>query len=291
MIDTNEEDYLHLKSLLESIEGQPLKIDWVRHWDDVNDLGIFRQYDIVLAMNGKGNRLNRPDISGEKELNELKSRFVAMASHEFRTPLTSISSSADLVEAYMIRGDFEGVGKHLARIKNSVNDLDNILTDFLSLDKLEEGITQPHFRELNLPEMVAEVRDVFEQRLKPGQTILYEHEGSAFVSLDPELLKIILVNLISNASKYSSPKAPILVNTRVTSDLMTLTVADRGIGISEEDMSRLFGRFYRARNATNIQGTGLGLYVTKCYVEMMRGQISCSSELDKGSTFLVEFQL
>jgi PAS domain S-box-containing protein len=248
---------------------------------------------IGVAMNIAGRKMMEAEmlrsLERERELGEMKSRFVSMASHEFRTPLTSIASSAELMEAYVQRGDYDKVSKHADRIKHCVGDMNAILAEFLSLSKLEEGKTQAHFREMNLPELVTDVQDEFKHLLKPGQTIGYEHKGPEIVLLDPMLLKNVLINLISNASKYSPSNASVQVTTTVAPEKIMLRVTDRGIGIPPEDQTRLFDRFYRAHNATNIQGTGLGLYIVKNYVEMMRGAIGCDSVLGKGSTFWVDF--
>ncbi len=231
----------------------------------------------------------KKSLQKEQELSELKSSFVSMASHEFRTPLTSISSSADLIIIYADRKELEKAKKHAERIKHSVGNLTAILSEFLSLGKLEDGKMSAHPRDMNLPDMVEEVREELRYSFKAGQIFEYQHEGPPTVFLDNTLLKNVLLNLVSNAIKYSPENTLIRVESAVLPEGTSIQVIDQGIGIAEEDQRLLFGRFFRADNAVNIQGTGLGLYIVKRYVEMMEGSIGCKSELGKGSTFWVRF--
>jgi signal transduction histidine kinase len=234
----------------------------------------------------------KKSLEKEQELSALKSSFVSLVSHEFRTPLTSIGSSADLIMIYAERKEPEKAKKHAERIKHSVENLTTILGEFLSLGKLEEGKITAHLREMNLPELINDVRDELRYSFKQGQTLTYQHEGGAMVFLDSHLSKNILLNLMSNAIKYSPENTPICVKSSVQiPGKVRIEVRDQGIGISEEDQMQLFNRFFRAGNASNVQGTGLGLYIVKNYVEMMNGTIGCESHLGKGSTFWVEFEV
>ena len=222
----------------------------------------------------------------EKELSELKSRFVSMASHEFRTPLSAIQSSADLIEAYQREEQQEKRTRHTSRIKASVANLTGILNDFLSLSKLEEGkvgVQPVHFQ---LFEFVDETIDEITGLLKPGQHIrktLPESEVAVFI--DKKVLKNIFFNLLSNAIKYSDAGKPIDCSIRIEDKMMHLAVTDQGIGIPKEEQQHVFTRFFRAHNAENIQGTGLGLNIVKRYVELCGGSITFESELGKGTTF------
>lgn len=228
-------------------------------------------------------------LDKERELGELKSRFVSMASHEFRTPLTSVLSSAGLAGQYADRQDFENVKKHAERIKNAVNGLNTILTEFLSLGRLEEGHIRQEPVEFHLPGCVEEVDEELKNLFKNGQTLHYSHSGEPTVRLDRALLKNILSNLISNAIKYSPEHARIEVKSEVDAQKVRISIRDEGMGIPETEQKHLFDRFFRASNATNIQGTGLGLYIVQRYAEMMNGQVGFSSEVEKGSVFWVEF--
>ncbi len=228
-------------------------------------------------------------LSQEKELNEMKSRFVSMASHEFRTPLTTIKTSATLIEAYISKQELDRIKKHADRISGAADNLNTILGEFLSLSKLEEGKVQANLKPTHIPHIVEDVASEMRHIFKPGQRFSYQHEGEESFLLDGGLLKNVLINLISNAIKYSPEGATIKVASVVSPNSATISVQDEGIGISEFDQSKLFSRFYRATNAGTVPGTGLGLHIVKRYVEMMNGEIGCESKLGEGSVFIVSF--
>lgn len=227
-------------------------------------------------------------LDREKELGELKSRFVTMASHEFRTPLTAILASTFLLESYS--GDDYNKEKmvHTSRIKRSVNNLTNILNEFLSLEKLEANKVSVVHSDINVPEYIQDdLIGEMDLIKKAGQTIEYHHSGKAIVHLDHHLLWSILTNLISNALKYSRNDSVIRVKSDLTDERLLITVEDSGIGIPADEHKNIFGRFFRARNATNIEGTGLGLHITQKYVGLLNGQIAFKSNLDEGTKFTV----
>jgi PAS domain S-box-containing protein len=229
-------------------------------------------------------------LEKEKELNELKSRFVSMASHEFRTPLSTILSSAYLVNQYIETTDQPKRDKHIQRIVSSVNMLTDILNDFLSVGKIEEGKIQVRLLDIDIKESVSVYIGELNTILKPGQTINYTHSGDFQVSMDAAMLKHILMNLVSNAIKFSPENTPIEVSTINTKGLLTLSVKDKGLGISKEDQQHLFERFFRGTNVTNIQGTGLGLHIVTKYAELLNGSIECKSDLNKGTEFILTFK-
>lgn len=229
----------------------------------------------------------RKSLEKEKELNELKSRFVTLASHEFRTPLSTILSSVTLISKYEEIGDQEKMNKHIDRIKTCVAELTVILNDFLSLSKLEEGVVTNTPSEFNIYLLVKEIQDEMLPSLKEKQTFTCLHAGAEMVYLDKNIIKHILLNLISNAIKYSE-EGLIELSVSVNNVAILFTIKDQGIGISEEDKPFLFTRFFRAHNAANIQGTGLGLNIVKRYVELLNGEISMKSQIDHGSTFTIE---
>jgi PAS domain S-box-containing protein len=229
-------------------------------------------------------------LSKERELGELKSRFVSMASHEFRTPLTTVLSSAGLVNQYADRQDFANVKKHADRIKNAVNGLNAILTEFLSLGRLEEGRVAVNWAPHNVPECVQEVHDVLKNIFKPGQQLDYTHEGPEMSLVDCNLLKPMLINLISNAIKYSPEHTRIQLNTVADRQIRRITIRDRGMGIPLNEQKHIFDRFFRASNAVNsTNGTGLGLYIIQRYAEMMNGKVTFESKEGQGSEFVVHF--
>jgi len=224
-------------------------------------------------------------LEKEKELNELKTRFVSMASHEFRTPLATIMSSLSLVKAYGDKGEHEKQNKHIQKIKNSIGDLTDILNDFLSVSKLEEGKVEFVLQNLNIKEFIEKIIAELSALCKENQSIVYKHKGDEFFQLDPKLMKHVLFNLISNAVKFSPENVAIEIESNISNNQLIIEVKDKGIGISKEDQKHLFERFFRARNASNIQGTGLGLNIVSSYVEMMNGIVTVESEENNGSVF------
>lgn len=228
-------------------------------------------------------------LDKEKELNELKSRFISMASHEFRTPLTTISSSANLIERYTEAEHQPKRSKHVERIRSSVKNLTNILNDFLSLEKLESGAINVDRQYFDPAGLFAELQEDFAMNLKQGQQLkVCEAEESRKIYSDPHLLKNILINLISNAIKYSPEGKLIQVKSRFREKSLHLEVIDQGMGIPKNEQKNMFERFFRAKNATNFQGTGLGLNIVKRYVEMLHGSISFDSREGEGTTFTLE---
>jgi PAS domain S-box-containing protein len=223
-------------------------------------------------------------LDKEKQLNEIKSRFVSMASHEFRTPLTTVLSSASLLSKYTSTEDQEKREKHVQRIKNSVNNLNDILEDFLSLGKLNEGKIEKKFEQVNLKTIVDDTVEEMKAQLKKQQYFEVSCSSDYDAFTDKKLFRNVLINLISNAIKFSDEKKSITITVRVNADKAVITVADEGIGISKEDQEHLFSSFFRAANATNIQGTGLGLHIVKRYVDLLGGEVALQSELNKGTT-------
>lgn len=227
-------------------------------------------------------------LKKEKELSELKSRFVSMASHEFRTPLSTILSSAALIRRYTKAEDQEKRNKHLARIQSSVNLLTGILNDFLSLSKIEEGHIALNTANVDVRALGIEVADEIEGLLKSGQRIEHASEDDTLtLQTDRNILKNIMFNLLSNAVKYSGPDTEITCRYSREKDKVRIDVADEGIGIPETEQKHMFMRFFRASNATNIQGTGLGLNIVAGYLDLLGGSITFESEEGKGSEFSI----
>jgi len=228
-------------------------------------------------------------LAAERELGELKSRFVSMASHEFRTPLSAILTSSQLLEKYTTTEQQDKRDRHIHRIKSSVNHLNDILEEFLSVGKLEEGKVEAMLTYFNLGELIQDVVADIQGMLKPGQSIEVETDCPMHVRLDKSLVRKILVNLISNAVKYSGEHVPITVRGWCRGGHTKITIQDRGIGISEEDQKHLFERFFRAKNATNFAGTGLGLHIVAKYLELLNGTIDLRSQLNEGTTVTISF--
>jgi signal transduction histidine kinase len=223
-------------------------------------------------------------LDKERELNEIKGRFVSMASHEFRTPLSTILSSASLLGKYLTTQEQDKRDKHIHRIKDSVKHLNDILEDFLSLGKLDEGKISSTPVEFDLPELINDTIEEMKGLSKKDQIFVFHHEGNKHAYSDKKLLKNILINLITNAIKFSSEGDPIEVRSSLKDGTADITVTDKGIGISPEDQEHLFSTFFRGKNATNIQGTGLGLHIVKRYIDLLDGDVRLQSELNKGTT-------
>jgi PAS domain S-box-containing protein len=261
-----------LKSLNESLEKKVAERTLVLK-EALHELEVSRD-DLTQA------------LENEKGLNELKSRFISTASHEFRTPLSTILSSVSLIQKYTTAEDQEKREKHILKIKNAVSGLTEILNDFLSLGKLEEGKMAakpaPHDIYYLIKEVVSDINSI----VRSGQTITYS-TGSFTMLIDRQLLRNVMFNLLSNAIKFSSEGAVIDVNIDVKESEVIIAVKDQGIGISDADLKNLFGRFFRGANAVAIPGTGLGLNIVTKYLELMQGTITCKSELNVGSTFYI----
>lgn len=231
-------------------------------------------------------------LSHEKELNVLKSRFVSMASHEFRTPLSTILSSTELLEAYTTTEQQPKRDKHIQRVKSAVNTLNSILDDFLSLSKLEEGKTEVKLETFAVCELIDLTMEELRGLLKKDQDLRLDGLPRPLeLYSDPRLLKKILYNLVSNAIKYSPSGKTIRCKVEKDGQHLTISVIDQGIGIPEKDQQHLFTRFFRAHNAENIQGTGLGLNIVKRYTQLLRGNITFESREGKGSTFSIRLPL
>jgi len=229
-------------------------------------------------------------LEREKEVSDMKSRFVSMASHEFRTPLSAILSSTSLIDHYKEPEQSEKRHKHIERIRSSVRNLTDILDDFLSLDKLEQNKVEVNNTSFDLDELIRDVIDEVSGMLKrKNQSVKIVYSGTKEIRQDKKILRNILLNLLSNAIKYSPDEGEISILGNVQNNKACVSIKDKGIGVPIEAQKDLFTKFFRARNAVNIQGTGLGLNIVKRYVELLDGMIYFDSEENKGSTFTVEF--
>jgi len=228
-------------------------------------------------------------LNKEKELSEIKSRFVSMASHEFRTPLSTVLSSAALLGRYTLTDEQDKRDKHIKRIKDAVKHLNDLLEDFLSLGKLEEGKIMTELTTFGVLDFLDEVVEEMRSLAKPGQQIHCAYHGPETFTTDKRLLKNILINLLSNAVKFSPEDAAIWLRvTQPETGGLTLAIQDKGIGISREDQQHLFSSFFRGGNVLNIEGTGLGLHIVKRYIDLLGGKVHLESALDEGTTITVE---
>lgn len=257
--------------------------------DEINQILVVER-NITVQKRAEKEVLNA--LGQERALNELKSRFVSMASHEFRTPLSTILSSISLIDRYNEGTNSEKVLKHITRIKSSVQNLNGILNDFLSLDKLEEGNVTSNPVLFNIRELVQDLLDEMEASVKPGQKLITSFDCEKFdVQCDAQILKNILINLTSNAIKYSEVDKDIEIAVMAKDKTLEISVTDHGIGIPDDEQKHLFERFFRARNVTNIEGTGLGLNIVKKYVDLLGGTMDYKSKLGLGTSFFVTLPL
>ncbi|MBP6334244.1 MAG: PAS domain S-box protein [Bacteroidia bacterium] len=228
-------------------------------------------------------------LEKERSLNEMKSKFVSIASHEFRTPLSTILSSVTLIDKYRVNEDLEKRTKHIDRIKSSVKNLTEILNDFLNLEKLEAGKVDANLTTFDLVMFAEEVKEELQALAKSGQKIVYRHSGqTTSVTLDKQLLRNICINLLNNAIKYSPENSEIIFES-IINEQIEMRIKDQGIGIPGADQVHLFDRFFRAANVTAIQGTGLGLNIVRRYVNLLNGSIKFESTENVGTTFIVKF--
>ncbi len=230
----------------------------------------------------------RVSLEKEKELSELKSRFVSMASHEFRTPLSSILSSANLIGRYEKEEQHDKRMRHVNRIESSVRNLTMILNDFLSLEKLESGKVRFNPVKLDIYDFAQQILDEVNLTVKGDQKVVHFHKGNNFIFTDEHLLKNILINLLSNGIKYSPNEKNVELHTDTKGGNFQARVKDYGIGIPESEKQHMFTRFFRANNVETIQGTGLGLTIVKRYLDLMNGKIWFESKEGEGTTFFIE---
>ncbi|WP_158996276.1 PAS domain-containing sensor histidine kinase [Mucilaginibacter sp. L196] len=231
-------------------------------------------------------------LEKEKELGLLKSRFVSIASHEFRTPLTSIQLSVSLIEKHAEPFNSSNIVKHVGKIKSAVGNLTSILNDFLSLEKLESGKQEPSYHDFDLVKFAETITEEMQVLAKQNQNIIYQHTGTrSTIRLDQNLLKNCIVNLINNAIKYSGENSFIGFTTEINERECVITISDNGIGIPEADQRHLFEAFFRAHNTGNIPGTGLGLNIVARYTHLMNGAIAFQSEVNQGTLFTITFPI
>ncbi len=225
----------------------------------------------------------------EQEINQMKTRFVSMASHEFRTPLSSIQLSASLIEHYYDKIDKLKIFGHLAKIKSAVGSLTDILNDFLSVERIESGKVVPSAGEFDIKALCDDIIEGIKLQAKPNQRIKYIHKGSVKVISDNAMLQHCIINLLSNAVKYSGEEALITLTTVRTAQKLNIRVTDNGIGIPADEQQHLFEPFFRASNVSDVSGTGLGLNIVKRYTELMNGTVTVKSIPKKGTAFILEF--
>jgi PAS domain S-box-containing protein len=249
------------------------------------DIGVLQ--DITDRKNAEADVLTA--LVKAQELNELKSRVISMISHEYRTPLTIVQTSLDLLEHYGETWEPGRLAVHFDRIKTAVGDLNALVNDVLFFNKAETDRLDFRPRAIDVEAAVRDVFDAMAASDHQAHPLELDYQGSAsHLWIDAKLLRQILSNLLSNAQKYSPNGSPIACQVRTEADRLAMTITDQGIGIPEEDKPYLFESFHRATNAQTLPGTGLGLAIVKKCIEAHGGQIQITSQLDRGTTIAIE---
>ena len=260
-----------------------------------NGLNVQRKKNLLLLKSTKEKNIRiEKSLEREKELGQLKSSFVTVASHQFRTPLAVIQSNTELLEMLNNmeeKQESEKYKKVTNRITVAISKMTNLMDDVLTLGKLTAGKVSYIPKELDLVEFCKELAEEFNAVQLDGRSIDFITKGEAYkIYLDAKLLEHTLSNLISNAFKYSTGNVSPQLSIDFKSTEVVLSVKDYGLGIPEKEQLHLFEPFFRADNVTEIQGTGLGLSIAKEYVEVNKGSISAKSTLGEGSCFEISFK-
>jgi PAS domain S-box-containing protein len=260
--------------VMKDCQGKPLRYIGV-----ASDITSQKEKEIVLQQS----------LAREKELNKLKSQFVAIASHEFRTPLATIQSSVDLIGLYLNRNepvDQPAMRRHLAVIEQEIVAFSNLLTDVLTIGKMEEGKISFNPRQVDFVALSQEVISTHFSDYRDSRRVQLSIKGKPFKTyIDDKLMKHVLINLLTNAFKFSSDNPELLI--LFAEKKLIISVKDHGIGIPTEDISSLFQPFFRAGNATSVQGTGLGLAISRQFVELHDGVFMVTSKQNQGTTVTV----
>lgn len=228
-------------------------------------------------------------LQKEIELSELKTKFLSLVSHEFKTPLSGILTSATLAEKYTLNEQQDKREKHLGTIRNKVHYLNNILNDFLSIERLDSGKGQYKYATFSLKRLINEVIYNANVTLKDGQEISYPKDiKDEQLYQDEKILELVLSNILGNAIKYSPENTSIKLDVLLTDSKIFFNIKDEGRGIPEKDQKHIFERYFRAENALLDQGTGIGLNISRTHLVNMGGQISFLSEENKGTEFKIE---
>jgi PAS domain S-box-containing protein len=234
----------------------------------------------------------RQALTKEKELGELKSRFVSMASHEFRTPLANIMATTETLSSYRKKMSDQQIEDRLNNVRGQVDHLKDIMDDVLQLSRIQAKRVEFNPQPLNLEALCREIVGEFQARSDIGNPLVFTAQNvPTAINLDRKLMRQIINNLISNAVKYSAADKPVHMDLNCVDNICSLRIVDQGIGIPEADLKHLFEPFHRATNVGTISGTGLGLIITREAVELHGGTISIQSRVDYGTTITIEIPM
>lgn len=246
------------------------------------------QRDAEIKKRIEAQNKTKEALKKEKELNELKTKFLSLVSHEFKTPLSGILTSAMLLGKYKLAEQQERRDKHIKTISDKVRYLNSILNDFLSIEKLETGKVNYKFSTFKISKVVNEVVYNANMLLKEGQTINYpENIEDYSLYQDEKIIELALSNLLHNAIKYSPENTLVDIDIKQGESHTVFKIKDNGIGIPEKDQKQIFNRYFRAENALLTQGTGIGLNIVKTHLENLGGSISFKSEENIGTEFTI----
>lgn len=245
-----------------------------------------------IVKRNKAEKKLKKALKKEKELNELKTKFLSLVSHEFKTPLSGILNATILVGKYTKTEFQPNREKHLSTIKNKVEYLNQILSEFLSLERMDSGKENYKLNHFKLSKVVNEVIYNANLLLKIGQRIIYPTNIDEIdLYHDEKIIELILSNLLNNAIKYSSENSTIDMIIKLKDNWLIMQIKDEGIGIPVEEQSHIFERYFRAENVLTMQGTGIGLNIVKGHVNKFGGDISFISAKNIGTTFTVKLPL
>lgn len=291
-ISVRKEAQRQIKELNNELEGK-IKLRTKELEESIDQLKSANQ-SLELEVKKRKEAENRikAALQKEKELSDLKTKFLSLVSHEFKTPLSGILTSVVLAGKYKLEEQQEKREKHLNTIKSKVHYLDNILNDFLSIERLESGKVNYKFSTFSLSKLVNEVVYNANVTLKSGQNIHYPRNiENITLHQDEKILELVLSNLLSNAIKYSPENTLIKFEIDVVGDKIFFIVIDQGMGIPEKDQKHIFERYFRAENALLNQGTGIGLNIAKVHLQNLGGNISFTSKENSGTKFIVELPI
>lgn len=291
-ISVRKQAQQQIKELNNELEGK-IKLRTKELEESIQKLqNLNRSLELEVKRRKEAENRIKTALQKEKELSELKTKFLSLVSHEFKTPLSGILTSVVLAGKYKLEEQQDKREKHLTTIKSKVHYLDNILNDFLSIERLESGKVNYKFSTFSLSKLINEVVYNANVTLKSGQNIEYTRNLEGIVlQQDEKILELVLSNLLSNAIKYSPENTLIRFEVKVDDKKIIFKVTDQGMGIPEKDQKHIFERYFRAENALLNQGTGIGLNIAKVHLENLGGTISFSSQENSGTQFIVELPI
>jgi PAS domain S-box-containing protein len=279
--NTGKELELYKNHLEDLVESRTEEIDIIN-----------KELSIEIEKKRETEKLLQESLEKEKELSTLKSRFISTASHEFRTPLAAVLSSAEMIQRYSKTWSEEKFSQHIERIKNSVEYLTKLMDGVLTLSRADAGKIKFNPQPVDLHQLCLRIVEESQINESDKHEIVFNYQpGQKIYTIDSNQINVVLQNLISNAFKYSPNGGKIEFNVSSCDNAIQFSVKDEGIGIPEKELPELFQSFHRASNTVSIKGTGLGLSIVKNAVELLKGNITVKSEIDKGSTFVINIPI